>query len=196
MPISTHKPNMQAITRCWASARRSPLSSAKARTIKPPATHCPKTVKIISGHSCHPLPISHLLRVCQIASGIPGWAAVGIGFDHNIRFGKVSSRQRRNGRQIAMFLRSSSIGPKSSARSGQDSTQIGFSLRNTVITTIAFGHMAFRFVILRCAIRASHMTVTAANAYIFIDHNKTIFTFMHRTARADFSTSRIFAVVT
>lgn len=95
MPISTHKPNMQAITRCWASARRSPLSSAKARTIKPPATHCPKTVKIISYHSCHPLPISHLLRVCQIASGIPGRAAIGIGFDHNIRFGKVSSRQRR-----------------------------------------------------------------------------------------------------
>lgn len=126
MPISTHKPNMQAITRCWASAHESPLSSAKARTIKPPATHCPKTVKIISGHSCHPLPISHLLRVCQIASGIPGRAAIGIGFDHNIRFGKVSSRQRRNGRQIAMFLRSSSIGPKSSARSGQDSTQIGF----------------------------------------------------------------------
>ena len=92
MPINTHSPNMQAITRCCDSGRKSPFINASARTIKPPTTHCPKTVKIISGHSCHPLPILHLLRIGQITCGIPGRAAIGVRFDDNTRFGKVRAR--------------------------------------------------------------------------------------------------------
>jgi hypothetical protein len=40
------------------------------------------------------------------------------------------------------------------------------------------------------------MAVATADADIFIDHHKTIFTFVHRPARANFGAGRIFAVVT
>jgi hypothetical protein len=40
------------------------------------------------------------------------------------------------------------------------------------------------------------MAVAAADADIFIHHHKTVFTLVHRPARADFGAGRIFAVVT
>ncbi len=56
--------------------------------------------------------------------------------------------------------------------------------------------MAFVGVILRGAVRAGHMAVAAANAYLFVDHHKTVFALMHRAARTDLGAGRIFAVVT
>ena len=91
MPITTHRKNMLRTRRCLvasslAESQHSPL------TISAPTTHCPSTVNSTSGHSCHPLPMLHLPRVCQITGGIPGWTAVGVGFNHNVRFGKVCTR--------------------------------------------------------------------------------------------------------
>ena len=56
--------------------------------------------------------------------------------------------------------------------------------------------MPFSHTVLRGVIRASHMAITTADTDIFIHHYKTVFVFMHRAARADFDTSRIFTVVT
>src|SRR5690606_3116812 len=80
------------------------LNQAKPLTINAPATHCPKTVKITSGHSCHPLPISHLLRVCQIAGGVTRRTAVGVRFNHNTRLREVRGRQRCHRSKLAVFF--------------------------------------------------------------------------------------------
>ncbi len=79
----------------------------------------------------------------------------------------MSSRQRRNGRQIAMFFTQLVIGPKSSARSGQDSTQIGFLPPQHGHNNHRIWSYGLSFRYMRCAIRASHMAVAAANAHIF-----------------------------
>ncbi len=62
--------------------------------------------------------------------------------------------------------------PKSSARSGQDSTQIGFlpSQHGHNNHRIWSYGLSFRYI--ACAIRASHMAVAAANAHIFIATTK------------------------
>ncbi len=59
------------------------------------------------------------------------------------------------------------------ARSGQDSTQIGFlpsATRSNNHRIWSYG-LSFRYIAVRHT--ASHMAVAAANAHIFIDHNKT-----------------------
>ncbi len=61
---------------------------------------------------------------------------------------------------------------KSSARSGQDSTQIGFfpsAIGHNNHRIWSYG-LSFRYIAV--PIRASHMAVAAANAHIFIDHTK------------------------
>ena len=50
---------------------------------------------------------------------VPRRTAVGVRFNHNTRLCEVRRRQRRDGSKLTVFLRSSSIGPKSSARSGR-----------------------------------------------------------------------------
>lgn len=70
--------------------------------------------------------ISHLLRVGQIAGCITARTTIGVRFDDNTGFAKCADGSGATAASSPCFLRSSSIGPKSSARSGQDSTQIGF----------------------------------------------------------------------
>ena len=110
-----------------------------------------------------------------------------LGLIRNIRFGKVSSRQRPvNGHGSPCFYAARRWGRNPAPAADKIQHRSAFTLRNTVLTTIAFGHMAFRFVILRCAIRANHMASSGSQCTSSSTTTKPIFTFMHRTARADF----------
>ncbi len=80
-------------------------------------------------------------------------------------------------------------------RAGLDADRL-FPLGDALVTAIALGHMAFVGVVLWGAVRAGHMAVAAANAYLFVDHHKTVFALMHRAARTDLGAGRIFTVVT
>src|SRR5690606_14984454 len=197
IPINTHRPNILSTTRCCCSAFKSPFSNASASTIQPPATHCPKAVKIISGHSCHPLPISHLLRVCQIAGGISRRAAVGVRFNHNARLGEVRGRQWRDGRKLTVFFTQlvNRAEGQSAQRTGLHANRL-FALCDAVVAAVALGHVAFGGVVLRRTVRAGHMAVAAADADILIHHHKPVVTLVHCPARAHFGAGRVFTMVT
>ena len=64
------------------------------------------------------------------------------------------------------------------------------------MAAIAFGHMPFFSIVLWRAVRTGHVAIPTANAHIFIDNDKAIFTFVHRAARTHFGTGWVFAVVT
>ena len=80
-------------------------------------------------------------------------------------------------------------------RAGLDADRL-FPVGNALVAAVTLGHMAFVGIILRRAVRTGHMAVTAANAHLFVDHHKTVFALVHRSARADLGAGRIGAVVT
>ncbi len=104
-------------------------------------------------------------------------------------------RQRRDGSKLAVFLRSSSIGPKSSARSGRIRRRWAFAIRHPAVAAVALGHVAFGGIVLRRAVRAGHVAVATADADILVHHHKTVVALVHCPARADLGAGRIFAVV-
>lgn len=92
IPITSQIKNMPRTRRSRASELLFSESQPSPLTIIAPATLCPSTVNSTSGHSCHPFPTLHLLRVGQIAGGITRRTAVGVRFNHNARLREVRGR--------------------------------------------------------------------------------------------------------
>ena len=143
--------------------------------------------------------VSHLTPPSgsRITSGIATRPGIGVRFDNDTRPGKVRRRQRRYRGQPAVLSAQFGNRPEIQRpqRAGLDADRL-FPLGDALVTAIALGHMAFVGVVLWGAVRAGHMAVAAANAYLFVDHHKTVFALMHRAARTDLGAGRIFTVVT
>ncbi len=75
----------------------------------------------------------------------------------------MRARQWRDGSQSAVLLAHSSIGPNSSARSGQDSTHMGVSPRRRANNNHRTSSCALFHIVLWRAVRTSHVAVAAAD---------------------------------
>ncbi len=75
----------------------------------------------------------------------------------------MRARQWRDGSKSAVLLAQSSIGPNSSARSGQDSTHMGCSPRRRANNNHRTSSCALFQLVLWRAVRTSHVAVAAAD---------------------------------
>ncbi len=145
--------------------------------------------------------VSHLhtsFRVRQVTGGIATRPGIGVRFDNDTRPGKVRRRQRRYRGQLAVLSAQFGNWPEIQRpqRAGLDARSAFSPRRRARDSHRIWSYWPLSALYCGAPYGRSHMAVAAANAYLFVDHHKTVFALMHRAARADLGAGRIFTVVT